>query len=152
MSAGWTPRSAPISFFSAIRATPFYSPDGKWIAFVSNHSGRHEVYVKPFPGSGAKIQVSVNGGFKPAWAKDGNELFYRQDDKFLVVSVTYDSTLTFSSPMVLFEGAFKKTDFGGGSRNYDVAADGNRFIMIQRKNIPKPQVINIILNWQELID
>jgi Tol biopolymer transport system component len=129
-----------------------FSPNGKWIAFVSNHSGRREVYVKPFPGPGAKIQVSVNGGFNPAWAKDGNELFYRQDNKFLVVSVTYDSTLTFGSPEVLFAGSFKIDETGGGNRNYDVSADGNRFIMIQRKNIPKPKVINIIQNWQELVN
>lgn len=129
-----------------------FSPDGKWIAFVSNHSGRREIYVKPFPGPGVKIQVSVNGGFNPAWAKDGNELFYRQDNKFLVVSVTYDSTLTFSNPEVMFDGPFKRDVTGGGNRNYDVSADGNRFIMIERKNIPKPKVINIIQNWQEMVN
>ncbi len=128
-----------------------FSPNGKWIAFVSDYSGRKEIYVKPFLGPRARKQVSLDGGYEPLWSRDGSELFYRENDKFMVVSVQNNtSSIGFSSPNMMFEGPFKTYNYGGGEHNYDVTSDGKRFIMVHRINQPKPKVINVILNWPEL--
>ena len=64
--------------------SPRFSPDGKWLAYVSDESGRNDVYVQPFPGPGPKWLVSTDGGIDPVWSRDGRELFYRQDDQMMV--------------------------------------------------------------------
>ncbi len=74
--------------------TPFYdggarfSPDGRWLAYVSDESGRFEIYVQPFPGPGGKWQISNGGGIEPVWAKNGRELFYRNGDRMMDVEIT----------------------------------------------------------------
>jgi len=105
---------------------PDLSPDGQWVAYSSEQSGRREVYVRPLDGEGPTIQVSTDGGSSPAWSKDGQELFYRVDDKFLAVSVREDGErLQVGAPVELFEG-----EYGGSTpiRSYDVSADG-RFLL-----------------------
>ena len=67
-----------------------FSPDGRWLAFVTDESGRAEVYIQPFPGPGAKVPMSNNGGLQPMWSRDGRELFYREGDWMMAVSVTLD--------------------------------------------------------------
>ena len=128
-----------------------FSPDGQWIAYVSDISGQNEIYIKPFSKSGDRHRVSKNGGYEPLWSKRGDELFYRNGDGLLSVSVDYQPTISLGSPQLLFEGSFKKIDFGSGNHNYDVTADGSKFVMIERLNIAKPRIIEVILNWQELL-
>ena len=65
-----------------------FSPDGHWLAYVSNESGRPEVYVQPFPGPGGKWQISTEGGTEPAWNRNGKELFYRSGNKMMALDVT----------------------------------------------------------------
>src|SRR5262249_48801019 len=117
--------------------TPFderngqFSPDGKWIAYQSNESGRFEIYVQPFPGPGGKLQVSNNGGAQPRWNKNGKEIFYVSlDSKMMVASVksSSDGQLLTAIPAVLFPAriaaaaAFNK-------QQYAVSADGQRFLI-----------------------
>ncbi len=141
----------------AFLETPFFenaarlSPDGHWVAYVSDRSGRREIYVQPFPGSGDPIQISPNSGEEPVWARDGRELFYREGNKLMVVALGAGSTLDPGPPEPLFEGRFVKIEVGGGNANYDVSLDGRRFIMVRQKNPVTPTVIHVVLNWPEAL-
>jgi Tol biopolymer transport system component len=132
---------------------PDWSPDGRWIAYTSNESGRSEVYVQSYPGPGARYTVSRDGGNSPAWAHDGHELFYLEpgtDEKVTMMAVPVMATPRFSvgTPRKLFQGSFRVSD---GSRSYDVTADGRRFIMVQpREQAPLPvSQIVVVQNWGE---
>ncbi len=96
--------------------------------------------------------MSVQGGNEPLWSRDGKEIFYWEYDKLMVVSVTNIATLSLGQPKMLFEGSFKKTGYGGGQNNYDITPDGSKFVMINQTSEIRPRVINIILNWQELVN
>ena len=124
------------------------SPDGHWIAYASDESGRSEIYVQPFPGLGGKWQISTDGGGHAVWARNGRELFYRNGDKMMVVEVTTQPNFAPGSPKALFEGQFYTA--GLGNTSYDVAPDGQHFLMIQPVE-PEQGVtqINVVLNWFE---
>jgi serine/threonine-protein kinase len=137
-------------------ATPFteenpaISPDGRWIAYSSTESGRSEVYVTPFPDVDRnRWQVSVNGGYDPTWAPNGGELFFVGNNAMMSVGIIdAGESLQFSEPEVLFEGDFVWSS--SHARQYDVAPDGQRFLMMKPEE-GSPQRINIVLNWaQEL--
>jgi Tol biopolymer transport system component/tRNA A-37 threonylcarbamoyl transferase component Bud32 len=104
-----------------------FSRDGRWIAYTSDESGREEVYLRPFPGSGGKIQVSREGGTGALWSPDGNELFYASGDRMMVVDVTLGEGLQVSAPRLLFEGDFAFERVG----NYDIAPDGESFAAVR---------------------
>ncbi len=125
--------------------SPSFSPDGRWIAYVSNESGRDEVYVAPYPGPGERHQVSPSGGRGPAWSRDG-ELFYRNGDQMMSVRVRTLPSFVAETPTVLFEESFF-AEFGpNGSRDFSVSSDGQRFVMIQSEPATK---IYVVLNWFE---
>ena len=69
------------------KALPQFSPDGRWVAYQSNETGRNEVYVVPYPGPGRKVTVSNQGGTEPRWARNGRELFYRNGDQMMAVDI-----------------------------------------------------------------
>jgi hypothetical protein len=118
-----------------------FSPDGGWVAYESNESGREEVYVRPFPGPGGKWQISTEGGSEPHWSPSGRELFYRQEDKMMIVDVETKPTFRPGRPRTLFEGRFL---------DYDVAPDGTRFLMIKEDRAESgPTHLNVVLNWFE---
>ena len=125
------------------------SPNGRWIAYSSDESGAREVYVQSFPELGGKKMISADGGTEPQWSRDGNELFYRNGDTMMAVTVSPDSGLEPSRPVKLFEGSYA-TITNGVSHNYDVAPDG-RFLMVRREEGAgdSEQEINVVLNWFE---
>jgi hypothetical protein len=123
-----------------------FSPDGRWIAYVSDDTGQSEVYVRPFPGPGAPLTISTGGGVEPRWARDGRELYYRSGNRMMAVKVESGGALAPGAPTALFEGRFEMKGYGGSSANYDVARDG-RFIMVRRKNPITATVIHVVLNW-----
>ena len=126
--------------------SPVFSPDGRWIAYVSDESGREEVYVTRYPGPASSQPISVNGGREPVWSRDGRELFYRKGDLLMAVSVeSTNSTFTSGSPQVLFQGRYALMDRGGVA--YDVARDG-RFVMLQPLEVTSPG-INVVLHFVE---
>jgi serine/threonine protein kinase/Tol biopolymer transport system component len=114
---------------------PEFSPDGRWLAYTSNESGQEEVYVRPFPGRGRTVQISVGGGSSPAWSSDGREMFYRKyseygrmrHDYYSVQLDVGDDRLVPGQPEKLFGGTYVWTD---PIRSYDVAADG-RLLLIK---------------------
>lgn len=128
--------------------TPFdeldarFSPDGRWLAYQSDESGRVEVYVQPFPGPGGKWRVSAEGGASPRWSRDGRELFYYYRNKMMAVDVKTGPTFAAESPKLLFEGQF--------NYRYDVGPDARRFLMIQavEPQLPATQ-IDLVMNWFE---
>jgi serine/threonine-protein kinase len=126
---------------------PMISPDGRWLAYASNESGRLDVYVQPFPQGGAKWLISTEGGTAPLWARDGRQLFYRDGDKLLAVRVGPAPTFSAGRPRVLFEAPMKVSS-GFGTPDYDVTADGRRFLMIPRSTQPRKR-IHVVLDWFE---
>jgi len=129
---------------------PMFSPDGKWIAFTSDRSGRSEVYVKPYPGEGGIVPISANGGYQPVWARSGKELFYRNMDKMMVVPVQTQPTFKAERPRTLFEGRYEDPNalLLASKANYDVTPDGQQFVMVRPRSARVTQ-INIVLNWFE---
>jgi serine/threonine-protein kinase len=127
---------------------PSFSPDGQWIAYMSNESGRNEIYVQPYPGPGGKWQISTGGGTQPIWSPKGNELFYRNGDRMMVVSVQNQPTFNAGTQQLLFEGQYEE-GIGGSRPNFDVIPDGQRFVMVKADQESAPAQINVVLNWFE---
>jgi len=123
-----------------------FSPDGRWLAYVSNESGRYEVYVQPYPGPGGKWPMSSDGGTEPAWSPDGRELFYRRGEQVLAVPVQVKPDFSAGVARVLFEGPY---DTLVGARNYDVAPDGKRFVMVRSDTNAVPQRFYVVSNWPD---
>ncbi len=139
------------------RETPFFerwpafSPDGNWLAYTSNETGRLEVHVRPFPAGEPAYQVSNGGGLAPAWSPNGEQLFYCtyvevDVGRFMVADVNLGPTFTRSRPRMLFEG---RHAWGTPIRNYDVSPDGEGFVLLTRVD-REPELatrIHIVLNW-----
>ena len=134
--------------------TPFteggaqFSPDGRWIAYASNESGRGEVYVQPYPGPGGKWQISTGGGSEPMWNRNGRELFYRSGDRMMAVPVSTGEVFSSGRPELLFERRYVAIQFPQTFQYYDVDAKGQRFVMVKEtEQSPSTTHINIVLNW-----
>jgi serine/threonine-protein kinase len=130
----------PFVQTKANEASARFSPDGGWIAYESDESGRGEVYVAPHPGPGGRLQVSVDGGTDPAWSRDGRELFYLGGGKMMSVAVETGTTFRAGLPKPLFElknlGAF------------DVAPEGQRFVMVRTpEEDAASRSFAVVLNW-----
>jgi Tol biopolymer transport system component len=125
------------------------SPDGRWIAYESDESGEGEIYVRPLPEiNGGRWQISVGGGTRPAWSRNGRELFYFVDrpGKLMGVAIQPGSRFAASNPQVIFEGEYPAPVI---LRNYDVSPDGKRFLMIRNSQSAKamPTQLVVVLNW-----
>jgi Tol biopolymer transport system component len=127
---------------------PRFSPDGHWLAYISDESGRYEIYVQSFPGPGGKRQISTEGGTEPVWNRNGRELFYRSGDKMMAVDIATQPSFAAGTPRLLFEGQYVPAP--GASPNYDVSPDGQRFLMLKPiEQAAGPTQINVVLNWFE---
>ena len=140
---------------SALETTPFderspmFSPDGRWLAYVSNESGQDEVYARPYPGPGSRVLISTDGGVEPVWSRDGRELYYRQDEQMMVVSIEQGAALAPGAPRVLFTAPYTFGVLYRGNPSYDVSPDG-RFLMIRSEadDTMSPR-LHVVLNWFE---
>ena len=141
LQPGATPQSIAQGGFSAA-----LSPDGRWLAYIAETTGAQEIWVRPYPGPGAPIRVSPNGGAEPVWATSGRELYYLQDDVMMAVAVDTTNGFNFKPAVRLFETSYLRTN---QPPSYDVTTDG-RFIMLKPKaNMAEP--ITVILNWGETL-
>jgi Tol biopolymer transport system component len=127
----------------------FFSPDGRAVAYVSNESGRNEVYVRPYPGPGAKIKVSTEGGTEPAWSPAGREIFYRTVDSLMVAPIQTLPEISVGTARVLIPDPYERWSREDGGRNYDVSADGNRFVVIRSQPLKQEPItsLNLLANW-----
>ena len=134
------------------------SPDGRWLAYESDESGRNEVYVRPFPDVNAgRWQISTNGGRTPAWARRGDELFFVSSDAALQsVQVERSSSWRSSTPTKVLQGTgiflLMSVNTGLQGRTFDVGLDGKRFLMIKPGRsdaAPQSQNVIVVQNWQE---
>jgi serine/threonine-protein kinase len=144
-------RITPYLNSRAWEAFPEFSPDGRWLAYESDESGRREVYVRPFPGPGGKWLISQEGGYDPLWGRNGKQLFYRSTDwgQVWVVDVRTDGGFSASKPRLLF----KAPGLGGGTpiRTWDLSLDGQRFLMVKLEEAKPTPVTELVLvqNWFE---
>jgi len=151
---GWDLWSLPLSGDrkpAVFLKTPFreglgtLSPDGRYLAYNSNESGRPEVYVQSFPGPGGKWQISTQGGAEAHWRADGKELYYRApDQKFMAVEIQTAGSFNAGVPQVLFPGRFEPST----ARNrYVPAADGKRFLTVAPLGRDAMTPTTVVLNW-----
>ena len=136
-----------VKAISVIRNGQF-SPDGKWVAYSSNETGKWEIYVTSFPDARIKRQVSVGGGEQPRWRSDGKELFYLSpEEKMMAAPIKAGTTFDPGTPVVLFQAAPRPPVTNADLFVYDVSRDGQRFLI----NTPVKQAeavpMSIILNW-----
>jgi serine/threonine-protein kinase len=132
---------------------PQFSPDGKWMAYTSQESGRSEIYVRPLHevNKGGRWQISREGGNQPVWSPDGRELFYGSGDSMMAVSIERGPSFGAGLSKKLFRGGGYLT---GGFQMYDISRDGKRFLMIKESGSTaseskSTEQINIVLNWFE---
>jgi hypothetical protein len=122
------------------------SPDGQWIAYTSDETGRPEVYVQSFPTPGGKWPISTSGGADPRWRRDGKELFFISSDrKLMAVDIQAESTFQAGLPRPLFD--VRVSGLTDVRTHYAVAADGRRFLVntIDETDVAAP--ITVVLNW-----
>ena len=124
---------------------PAFSPDGRWIAYTSNETGRDEVYVQAYPGPGSKSQISTAGGSQPVWSRDGKELYYRGERQLLAVSVRLSPAFSAGEQRRLFDDTYEIEH--RDDRNYDVSVDGKRFLMVKLDRPATSAQLTVVLNW-----
>jgi Tol biopolymer transport system component len=139
-------RSKPFPFLRTEfrELFPQFSPDGKWIAFYSNDTGRQEIYVAPFPGPGRKVRVSSDGGVIPRWSRDRKELFYvGLDGRLMAAAVRFeDGAIDVGTATPLF-GMLPITS----GYPYDVSPDGERFLTVVPADPRQNGEITVVRNW-----
>jgi Tol biopolymer transport system component len=145
--AGGTPQ--PIVSTPFNEYDPVISPDGRWLAYVSEEARRPEIYLKPYPGPGEAVQVTTDGGREPVWDTSGRALYYRDETggKVFKVAIQTEALVQLGSPALVFEGRFVKGHIWG--RNYDIGPKGDFFIMIEEEEPQPATQINVVLNWSE---
>jgi len=146
----------PLIHTEANETSPDLSPDGRWLAYASDETGQHEVYVQSFPDLGERRLISTGGGSQPRWSPGGGELYYRRwdDDAMMVAAVAAASELTVGKPVVLFTGPHYRFTGFPYLRSYDIAPDGRRFLMTKVGAAPGEEAqalgqVVVVLNWLE---
>jgi Tol biopolymer transport system component len=125
---------------------PDFSPDGRFVAYVSNESGRYEVYVRPFPDGAGRWQISLNGGEQPRWRGDSGEIYYVEGRTLMAAQLRPGSQVEVVDREPLFS---HPTAFQARGHNYDVTRDGKRFVIVETIQEPPPARIRIVQNWFE---
>ena len=124
---------------------PYFSPNGRYLAYVSDESGRNEVQVQSYPDLGDKWTVSTDGGTFPVWARDGRELFYRSQGHLMVVEVRTEPSFSVGTPRVLLDAQ----QLEAYTEPFDVSPDGQRFLFVEDVSLSQNRSLVVILNWTE---
>ena len=139
------PEATPFLETEFNERAPMFSPDGRWIAYVSNFDGPDDVWVQPFPEGDRQYKVSIDGGSEPNWSRDGGELFYRRGDRMMAVMIDTEEEFFVGAPRELFVGHYATDDISG-NQYYDVDPSG-RFLMVSQEAESPPTQFNVILHW-----
>jgi eukaryotic-like serine/threonine-protein kinase len=123
-----------------------FSPDGRWVSYTSDESGRFEVYVARFPDLVDKVAISSDGGREAIWSRDGRELFYRAGDAVMAVTVDFSRTARVEKPRRLFSGSYSGA---GREAAFDVSPDGRRFVMVKSDEVSTLRSLVVMQNWSE---
>ena len=144
LSLDGDPHVQPIIEGKGYEGGPQFSPEGKWLAYVSDKDGPFQVYVRPFP-NGKDTLVSTDGGTQPRWNPNNQEIFYREGDKMMAVSLSASPDLRLFQPHILFERKYNFTSVT--YPNYDVSRDGQRFLMVKPRS--DSGQLTLVFNWTE---
>ena len=142
MTVGSAQPPAPLLHSRADELMARLSPDGRWLAYVSDESGEYEVYVRALSGNGGQVPVSSGGGMEPLWSRDGHSLFYRNDAKLVEASVQTSPALAVTGRRDLFDANYATDLF---HPDYDVAPDGKHFAML--KSADDERQLIVVQNW-----
>jgi Tol biopolymer transport system component len=128
---------------------PMLGPNGRALAYVSDETGRLEVYVQPYPSLGRRVRISTTGGTEPVWSRRGTELFYRSGRQYFSVPVSQaGETITVGRPFLMFEGDYVVSSIFPGVPSYDVSPDGQRFLAVARaSDTPRIERLEVVLEW-----
>jgi len=137
--------SRPLRATRAEETSPAFAPDGRWVAYQSDETGRVEVYVEAFPGPGERHQISADGGREPHWAPTG-EIFYRRGDEVRVVATRTAGRFEFDAPRTLFSFSIAAAR-NAYSRTWDVTRDGQRIVAITTPEATRPRRIEVVTDW-----
>jgi Tol biopolymer transport system component len=121
----------PFLATPAIEGGARYSPDGNWLAYMSTQSGGPQVYIQEMPGDRRFRQVSTDGGTQPIWNPKGGELFYRSGNRLMAVQITTGASFSVSQPRIVFDRQYWASPVAQTNAGWDVAPDGQRFLMIK---------------------
>ncbi|SRR6266480_287 len=125
-----------------------FSPNGKWVAYASNETGKWEIYVTSFPGARGKWQVSSSGGEQPRWRADGKELFFLSaDNTMMAATVTTETNFDSGKPVALFQTAPRQPSSSRDQFVYDVSKDGQRFLILTQVKQAGTPPMTVVLNW-----
>jgi hypothetical protein len=139
----------PFVRTSSDESAPCFSPDGGLVAYVSNESGRSEVYVRSFANSSQKAQVSKNGGSEPVWARDGRDLFYRAGDRLMAAGVQFGGDIRVGAARVVLPASYERGTLDRA--NYDVMP-GGRFVFVRGAEQPSAAGdLHVVLNWVDTV-
>jgi Tol biopolymer transport system component len=142
LEAGSAP--APFLVTPFDESSPAFSDDGRFLAYVSDESGRPEVYVQPYPGPGGRWLLSTDGGTDPLWPAGGRELLYRSGDRIMAVPIQASIPFSAGVPTHVMDARFEGS---AGARNFDATRDGRRFIAVRRDESETPLQFHAVFNW-----
>ena len=141
------PKAVPYLQTAANERVGQFSPQARYVVYVSDESGQEEVYVRPFPEGGGKWQVSVNGGAQPRWSRENEEIFYVEGGALMAVPVTASPAFSAGPPSRL--SSDPALDWHLPSPTYDVAADGRRFVLVETLGEAPVPSIHVVENWSK---
>jgi Tol biopolymer transport system component len=140
-------RPASVLATSAVEREPALSPDGRWMAYISDVSGREELWVRPFPSGGTPVQISTKGGASPRWRADGREICFVDADRNMnAVAIDTSRGLRAGAPVPLFSTAQMRT----GQHGYAITRDGSRFLVLQRISLPAVAGHTVTTDWRAM--
>jgi Tol biopolymer transport system component len=145
---------APLMHTPFDEDQPVFSRDGRVLAYVSDETGKREVYVRAYPSLGQRTRISAGGGTEPVWSRDGRELFFRNGRRYYSIDLVWaGGEIRASRPVLMFEGEFVVASLIPGFPSYDVAPDGRRFIVVvAASDSPRIAHLDVVLGWSRLVE
>jgi len=142
-------KAQPFLNTEAAESAPKFSPDGHWLAYVSDETGSEEIYIRPNGSAGGRKRISTSGGSYPAWNRNGRELFFIKRDKLASVALDAQMTRIGQEEIVWDAPKFENLQFQAGFPYYDVMPDSDHFVVVLGPQYPSPTHFNVVVNWFE---